>query len=119
MLRMLEKSFSQPLGYTIAAGALGKPGLFPSTFGDDLHYTGAGVHDMTQSPTGYLHRHGSSCPAMTIGRPQFRERSRSSGCMEKSVTSLHSSGQDSGIVDSALHCHCEQSSSQSSEESCK
>ncbi|KAJ8919173.1 hypothetical protein NQ315_012159 [Exocentrus adspersus] len=116
--RLLEKSFSQPLGYTIAAGALGKAGLFPSTFGDDLHYTGAGVHDMTQSPTGYLHRHDSSCPAMTMQRPQFRERSRSSGCVEKSVTSLHSSGQDSGIVDGAVHCHCEHSSSHSSEESC-
>ncbi|KAJ8965388.1 hypothetical protein NQ317_004640 [Molorchus minor] len=119
MLRLLEKSFSQPLGYTIAAGALGKPGLFPATFPDDLHYTGADVHDMTHSPTGYHHRHESSCHSTTMRRPHhFRERSRSSGCIEKSVTSLHSSGHDSGIAENTLHCQCGQSSSQESDASC-
>lgn len=121
--RLLQKNFAQPMGYTIAAGALGKSGLFPSTFGEALHYSGA---EMTTSPSSYPLRHDSTCPRMASGRRQqqqplreTRERSRSSGCLEKSITSIHSSGQDSGIVDGALHCHCGQSSSQSSEDSSK
>ncbi|XP_044262289.1 cadherin-89D isoform X1 [Tribolium madens] len=104
--RLLQKSFAQPLGYPI--GTLGKPSLFPASFGD-LHYTDSG-HDIVH------HHHDRSCQRMSSTRRTFRERSRSSGCIEKSITSLHSSGQDSGIVD-AGHCQCRQSCSQSSEES--
>lgn len=39
------------------------------------------------------------------------------GCLEASATSLHSSGQDSGIV--ARACHCSHSSSPSSSNSSK
>jgi hypothetical protein len=107
---MLQKSFAQPLGYTI--GTLGKPTLFPAAFGDTLHYTDGG-HDLVH------HHHDRNCPRAASRRQTFRERSRSSGCIEKSITSLHSSGQDSGIVDNTLHCQCGQSSTQSSEESSK
>ena len=65
------------------------------------------------------HHHDRNCPRGASRRHTFRERSRSSGCIEKSITSLHSSGQDSGIVDAAVHCQCGISSSHSSEESSK
>lgn len=106
--RMLQKSFTQPLAYTIATSTLSKPSFFPGNFGDVMHY----------SEGGNLHPHDRNCPRTSSRRQPFRERSRSSGCMEKSITSLHSSGQDSGIADNATHCQCGQSS-HSSEESSK
>ncbi|CAH0559443.1 unnamed protein product [Brassicogethes aeneus] len=111
--RLLQKTLSQqPMSYTIASGALSKSTLYPSTYGD---YPRAAAALDLSPPSGYPLRHASSCPRVAGMRPGFRERSRSTGCMEKSIASVHSSGHDSGIADGGVvHCQCGQSSSQSS-----
>lgn len=128
---MLEKNFarSQQIGGYTLASTLGKPTLFPSSFADGIHYgSGTGADTITSghpSRTGYRHhRHDVSCPRFSgTRRTNIREGSRSIGGMETSITSLHSSGRDSGIVESTgggggvgVHCLCGHSSSQSSGE---
>lgn len=116
---MLQKSYShtQPLSYTLASSVLGKPPLFPSSFGEGLRYGDA--VDMEPSHIGYHQQHDVNCPRYPLRRMHTRERSRSTAGIETSITSLHSSGHDSGIVDNALQCQCGHSASQSSEESSK
>lgn len=115
-LRLLKKSYahSHQMGYTLAS-TLGKPTLFPSSFAEGIHYGDT----ITTGPShrGYRHhQHDVNCPRFTGRRTNIREGSRSIGGMETSITSLHSSGQDSGIVDTGIHCQCGQSSTQSSGE---
>ncbi|KAK9754964.1 Cadherin domain [Popillia japonica] len=114
--RLLKKSYahSHQMGYTLAS-TLGKPTLFPSSFAEGIHYGDT----ITTGPShrGYRHhQHDVNCPRFTGRRTNIREGSRSIGGMETSITSLHSSGQDSGIVDTGIHCQCGQSSTQSSGE---
>lgn len=104
----------QPIGYALARGTLGKPALFPSSYGDGLHYDIG--HEMAHSTSGYPH-HNMTCSRYNGYRHGSRERSRSTGGVEKSVTSVHSSGHDSGIADGVQHCHCGQSSHSSDESS--
>lgn len=115
--RTLQKTFmhSQPLGYALARGTLGKPALFPASYGDGLHYDVG--HELAHSASGYPH-HDLTCGRYPGYRHGTRERSRSAGGVEKSITSVHSSGHDSGIADGAMQCHCGHSS-HSSEESSK
>lgn len=117
---MLQKSYShtQPLSYTLASSVLtNKPPLFPSSFGDGLRY--ADPVDMEPSRIGFHQQHDVNCPRYPLRRFQTRERSRSTGGLETSITSLHSSGHDSGIVDSTIQCQCSQTTSPSSEDSSK
>ncbi|KRT84259.1 Cadherin, partial [Oryctes borbonicus] len=114
--RMLEKSYahSQQMGYTLAS-TLGKPALFPSSFAEGIHYG----ETIASGPShvGYRHhQHDVNCPRFAGRRTNIRDGSRSIGGMETSITSLHSSGHDSGIVDTGVHCQCGQSSTQSSGE---
>ena len=117
---MLEKSYahSQQLGYSLSS-SLGKPPLFPASFNDIMDYEVA----VNSAPTnlGYRQQHDINCPRHPARKnTQLRERSRSIGGMETSITSLHSSGQDSGIADNGGNCQCGQSSGHSSgEESSK
>lgn len=118
LYRILQKTFihSQPIGYALARGTLGKSGLFPAaSYGDGIHYDMG--QELTHTASGYSH-HDTTCNRYNGYRHGTRERSRSAGGVEKSVTSVHSSGHDSGIVDGALHCHCGHSN-HSSEESSK
>lgn len=114
--RLLEKTYahSQQMGYTLAS-TLGKPALFPSSFAEGVHYGDT----IASGPShhGYRHhQHDVNCPRFAGRRTNIREGSRSIGGMETSITSLHSSGHDSGIVDAGVHCQCGQSSTQSSGE---
>lgn len=70
-------------------------------------------------PGRYHHQHDINCPKYHLRRYHTRERSRSNGALETSITSLHSSGHDSGIVDGTIQCQCGQTTSQSSEDSSK
>ncbi|XP_017781597.1 PREDICTED: cadherin-89D, partial [Nicrophorus vespilloides] len=109
--RILQKSFSQPIGFPIAT--LGKPALFPSSFGDALRYDdgSGGVYHSS-----FRRHHESSCPRYSGRRTSHgKERSRSVGALETSIASLHSSGKDSGIAD-GIQCQCSHSTTQSSEE---
>lgn len=117
---MLEKSYarSQQMGYTLAS-TLGKPTLFPSSFAEGIHY-GDTVTTGPSHMSYRHHQHDVNCPRFSGKRTKIREGSRSIGGMETSITSLHSSGHDSGIVEPGMHCQCGHSSSQSSgEDSCK
>ncbi|KAL3277700.1 hypothetical protein HHI36_013045 [Cryptolaemus montrouzieri] len=110
---LLKKTFSRPLSYSLASGGIGKPTFFSPTFSDALCYE-AESHETARHHGYSTKQHDISCPHY-ISSSGYRGRSRSSGGL-KSVNSLHSSGQDSGIVD-ATQCQCGQLSSQSSEES--
>lgn len=107
---------SQPLGYAIATNTLGKAALFPS-YTDGMSYNDS--HELSHSPQGYPLHHEPGCTRFGAYRYATRERSRSTAGIEKSITSLHSSGHDSGIADGAVHCQCGHTSSQSSEDSSK
>lgn len=63
------------------------------------------------------HQHEKTCSRYD-GRRQSRRRLTG---LETSITSLHSSGKDSGIVDGVdvMRCQCGHSSTHSSEESSK
>ncbi|XP_060524594.1 cadherin-89D isoform X2 [Cylas formicarius] len=114
MKRRSIKNYPSPLGYALAS----KAGLYPPGFGTDpMHFPDMGAHDLTHTSLGYptISRHDVSCPRYGARLNGFRDRQRNSVGMEKSVTSLHSSGQDSGIVDATVtNCQCGQSSSRSS-----
>ncbi|XP_066256989.1 cadherin-89D isoform X1 [Euwallacea similis] len=95
-----------------------KVGLYPSIYGDPLRYpmpSDVASTDMRMDYTSS--RHDVSCPRYSGSKyGGYRERSRGSIGIEKSITSLHSSGQDSGIADAAVmhSCQCGRSSSRSS-----
>ncbi|XP_015602110.1 cadherin-89D isoform X2 [Cephus cinctus] len=106
-----------PVGFALAdpTATLQKPPLFP-TFVDGLHYD--------PEPFSSEMRHHGICEhepsCVRFHRTSMGKRHTvrtSTGTLEASATSLHSSGQDSGIV--ARTCHCSHSSSPSSGESSK
>ncbi|XP_076254284.1 cadherin 89D [Rhynchophorus ferrugineus] len=116
--RQSLENYSSTLGYALASS---KTGLYPPGYGTPVPYGDVASVDL---PMGYATtpRHDVTCPRYgTRGTGTgYRGHSRSStGGLEKSITSLHSSGHDSGIADAAvLHsCHCGRSSSRSSDAS--
>ncbi|XP_045465404.1 cadherin-89D [Harmonia axyridis] len=109
--KLLQKAFTRPLSYSLAANGIGKPTFFSPTFTEGLCYETDGHRSSHRH--GYTSRqHDVSCPRY-VPSPDHRGRSRNSGGM-KSVAS--SSGQDSGIVETP-QCQCGNLSSHSSEES--
>ncbi|XP_014608938.1 PREDICTED: cadherin-89D [Polistes canadensis] len=107
-----------PLGYALADSTLQKPALFP-TFVDGLRYDPEPFStDITRRQS--ICDHGPGCVRFhTMGGNSGKRVVRTTGTtkgLEASATSLHSSGQDSGIVARAS-CHCSHSSSPSSGES--
>lgn len=113
-----------PVGFALADpnGTLQKPGMFP-TFVDGLHYEPESFEREVRHPGLYEHEPNcvrfhrtnngkhvgrSTAPAGLLSLPGMTG-------LEASAASLHSSGQDSGIV--ARTCHCSHSSSPSSGES--
>ncbi|XP_030768238.1 cadherin-89D isoform X4 [Sitophilus oryzae] len=113
--RSLE-SYSSTLGYALASS---KTGLYPPGYGTPVPYPDVGSVDMNMGyHTGQRsHHHDISCPRYGTRPSGYRGHSRSSVGLEKSITSLHSSGHDSGIADATIvhPCHCGHSSSRSSE----
>ncbi|CAG9765181.1 unnamed protein product [Ceutorhynchus assimilis] len=112
------KRYSSPLSFGINSS---KAGLYPPPYGDPLRYQmspDGNSHDVQMDYT--PSRHDISCPRYGAARLSgYRDRSRSSMGLEKSITSLHSSGHDSGIADAnnVIHsCQCGNSSSRSSGE---
>lgn len=109
--------YSSPLRYGLSSS---KVGLYPPSYGDPLRYQiqpDTTSHDVPMDYT--PSRHDVTCPRFGGSRyGGYRERSRSSIGIEKSITSLHSSGHDSGIADAAVmhSCQCGHSSSRSSGE---
>ncbi|CAK9808610.1 Cad89D [Anthophora quadrimaculata] len=119
-------STTSPIGFALAdpAATLQKPPLFP-TFVDGLHYDPEPFcADMPRRQS--ICEHGANCARF---HAEVGGGCRMGGCskhavrttgtpkgLEASATSLHSSGQDSGIVARAS-CHCSHSSSPSSGES--
>ncbi|XP_015188290.1 PREDICTED: cadherin-89D [Polistes dominula] len=115
---MFSSSGGGPLGFALADSTLQKPALFP-TFVDGLRY------DPEPFCTDIPRRqsicdHGPGCVRFhTMNGNSIKHGVRTTGTtkgLEASATSLHSSGQDSGIVARAS-CHCSHSSSPSSGES--
>ncbi|XP_058809929.1 cadherin-89D [Phymastichus coffea] len=124
---------SAPLGFALAepggsGGTLQKPSLFPSYVGGLHHY------DPAASFSGEMRQHSfcehepncvrfHSCNNVNAGSGAGGKRAgttRAAAALETSATSLHSSGQDSGIVTGGLRaCHCSNSSTPSSGESSK
>ncbi|KAF7386894.1 hypothetical protein HZH66_011346 [Vespula vulgaris] len=107
-----------PLGFALADSTLQKPPLFP-TFVDGLRYDPEPF--CTEMPRRQsICDHGPGCVRFhTMGGSSGKHGVRTTGNtkgLEASATSLHSSGQDSGIVARAS-CHCSHSSSPSSGES--
>lgn len=111
--RLLQKAFTRPLSYSLAANGIGKPTFFSPTFSEGLCYETDGHRSSHRH--GYPSRqHDISCPRY-VSSPDHRGRSRNSAGL-KSAASLNSSGQDSGIVENS-QCQCGNLSSHSSEES--
>ncbi|XP_032683079.1 cadherin-89D isoform X1 [Odontomachus brunneus] len=114
-----------PVGFALTdpAGTLQKPPLFP-TFVDGLHYDPepfCSEMPRRQSICEHGRACGSNCVRFHTVGGGGKHAVRSTGTLkglEASATSLHSSGQDSGIVARAS-CHCSHSSSPSSGESSK
>ncbi|XP_012282982.1 cadherin-89D [Orussus abietinus] len=101
-----------PVSFALAdpAATLQKPSLFP-TFVDGLHYDPEPYSGDVRRHS--LCEHEPHCVRYhSMGKRIVRT---STGGLEASATSLHSSGQDSGIV--ARACHCSHSSSPSSGDS--
>lgn len=119
---------SHTLSYTLTGEPHVKPPLFPATFGDGIHYAEPTDSYLTVIPTsgrakrtgssGRHHQHDRNCVRFE-GR-KITRKSRITP-LDNSATSLHSSGKDSGIVDSAVdvtgRCQCGHSSTHTSEES--
>ncbi|XP_076546955.1 cadherin 89D isoform X2 [Osmia lignaria lignaria] len=112
-------STTSPIGFALAdpAATLQKPPLFP-TFVDGLHYDPEPFcTDMPRRQS--ICEHGANCARFHAMGGCSKHAGRTTGTpkgLEASATSLHSSGQDSGIVARAS-CHCSHSSSPSSGES--
>ncbi|XP_078053550.1 cadherin 89D [Augochlora pura] len=118
-------STTSPIGFALAdpTATLQKPPLF-STFVDGLHYDPEPFcADMPRRQS--ICEHGANCVRFHAAGAGCRiggsskHAGRTTGTpkgLEASATSLHSSGQDSGIVARAS-CHCSHSSSPSSGES--
>ncbi|XP_076758983.1 cadherin 89D [Xylocopa sonorina] len=112
-------STTSPIGFALAdpAATLQKPALFP-TFVDGLHYDPEPFcADMSRRQS--ICEHGANCSRFHAMGGCSKHAGRTTGTpkgLEASATSLHSSGQDSGIVARAS-CHCSHSSSPSSGES--
>ncbi|XP_067214901.1 cadherin-89D [Linepithema humile] len=108
-----------PVGFALTdpAGTLQKPPLFP-TFVDGLHYDPEPFcSEMSRRQS--ICEHGNNCVRFHTMSGGGKHAVRSTGTLkglEASATSLHSSGQDSGIV-ARTSCHCSHSSSPSSGES--
>lgn len=123
---------TQPLSYTITGEPHTKPSLFPASFGEGIHYAEPNDSYLTMIPTAGIqkrmggvlggrrqhHQHDRNCVRF---EPRNMARKPRSGPLDNSATSLHSSGKDSGIVDSAVdvtgRCQCGHSSTHSSEDS--
>ncbi|XP_029156895.1 cadherin-89D isoform X2 [Nylanderia fulva] len=108
-----------PVGFALTdpAGTLQKPSLFPS-FVDGLHYDPEPFCSEVPRRQSIC-EHGGSCVRFHTMGGGGKHAVRSTGTLkglEASATSLHSSGQDSGIV-ARTSCHCSHSSSPSSGES--
>ncbi|KAM0727270.1 Cadherin-89D [Formica fusca] len=108
-----------PVGFALTdpAGTLQKPPLFP-TFVDGLHYDPEPFCSEVPRRQSIC-EHGGSCVRFHTMGGGGKHAVRSTGTLkglEASATSLHSSGQDSGIV-ARTSCHCSHSSSPSSGES--
>ncbi|XP_072758851.1 cadherin-89D isoform X2 [Anoplolepis gracilipes] len=108
-----------PIGFALTdpAGTLQKPPLFP-TFVDGLHYDPEPYCSEVPRRQSIC-EHGGSCVRFHTMGGGGKHAVRSTGTLkglEASATSLHSSGQDSGIV-ARTSCHCSHSSSPSSGES--
>lgn len=97
-----------------------KIGLYPPPYGEPMRYPMP--HDIAPMAEYTTSKHDITCPRYTGSKyGGYRERSRGSMALEKSITSLHSSGHDSGIDAAMMHsCQCGHSSGRSSgEDSCK
>ncbi|XP_026669009.1 cadherin-89D isoform X2 [Ceratina calcarata] len=112
-------STTSPIGFALAdpTATLQKPSLFP-TFVDGLRYDPEPFcADMSRRQS--ICEHGANCARFRAMGGCSKHAGRTTGTpkgLEASATSLHSSGQDSGIVARAS-CHCSHSSSPSSGES--
>ncbi|XP_044003046.1 cadherin-89D isoform X2 [Aphidius gifuensis] len=112
-----------PVGFALTeqSTSLGKPSLFPA-FVDGLRYYPEPFPNDERRLSICEHEPGcvqhNPCRSRSCGMtkkiPQISSVN-SAGCHKSSVASLHSSGQDSGIV--ARPCHCGHSSSPSSTDS--
>ncbi|XP_031334592.1 cadherin-89D isoform X1 [Photinus pyralis] len=113
--RLKESKFISrpPPTYGISTSEFGKTLHFPSNFEESIQYTEA-KRDVPKIP-----KHSADYPRILKHTSHADERARSIGGLETSMTSLHSSGKDSGIIDESQHCPCGQSSSVGSEGSCR
>ncbi|KAF5301195.1 hypothetical protein FQR65_LT19256 [Abscondita terminalis] len=107
---------TQRLGYALSTSELGKSILFPSNFEETIQYSEP-KRDVAKLPN-IDKPHADNYSRVPRSGMQIEERSRSVGGLETSMTSLHSSCRDSGIIDGGHQCPCGQSSSQTSEGSC-
>ncbi|KAH1022570.1 hypothetical protein HUJ04_011952 [Dendroctonus ponderosae] len=114
--RRLER-YTSHLRYGLSSS---KVGLYPPSYGDPMRYPVGSDPTSVDMPMEFTpSRHDVSCPRYTGSRlGGYREKSRNSMGLEKSITSLHSSGHDSGIADGTMvhSCQCGHSSSRSSGE---
>ncbi|KAK4881949.1 hypothetical protein RN001_005268 [Aquatica leii] len=106
---------TQPSGYALSTSELSKSILFPSSFEEAVQYSEPRREITKLSNTDKPHVDNYS--RVPRSSTQIEERSRSVGGLETSMTSLHSSGRDSGIIDGGHQCPCGQST-HTSEESC-
>ncbi|XP_018326516.1 cadherin-89D [Agrilus planipennis] len=107
-----------PSSYNMAMSGLSKSSLFPTSFEEGLQYTGREDRPDHFLPVPFPGKVGTACTRYTgRNKPHYRDRSKSTGGLETSVTSLHSSCHDSGIVDAGVHCACSHSTSRCSEDS--
>ncbi|KAF5278589.1 hypothetical protein FQA39_LY00631 [Lamprigera yunnana] len=116
--RLIQQNYvpSQHSNYALSSSELSKSILFPSNFEEAVQYSEP-RRDVTKLSNADK-SHADNYARNPRNSMQIEERSRRVGGIETSLTSLHSSGKDSGIIDGGHHCPCGQTSSQTSEESC-
>ncbi|XP_050312281.1 cadherin-89D isoform X2 [Anthonomus grandis grandis] len=109
------KRYTSSLRYGLGSS---KAGLYPPPYGDPLGYQLSPEGVTQEVPMEYTRSgHDITCPRYYANRyREYHEKPRNSIGIEKSITSLHSSGQDSGIADATVvhSCQCGHSSSRSS-----
>ncbi|XP_066581389.1 cadherin-89D [Prorops nasuta] len=110
-----------PLGFALTdpSGTLQKPQLFPAFVTDGLRYDPEPMCTELPRRSNSICDHGGNCVrfhTLAGGVKHAVRATTGTKGLETSATSLHSSGQDSGIVARAS-CHCSHSSSPSSGES--
>ncbi|KAK5650009.1 hypothetical protein RI129_001038 [Pyrocoelia pectoralis] len=111
-LKQAQYTTRPTASYGISTSEYGKTLRFPSNFEESIQYTEA------KRDTSKLPKHSSDYSRTLKHSLHGDERARSVGGLETSMTSLHSSGKDSGIIDESQHCPCGQSSSLATEDSC-